>query len=46
MFVNRGLWDLGRSILRGDREAQAERLANRRVVPFRCRKARNPTEAA
>jgi hypothetical protein len=27
MLINRGLWRLGRSILRGDREAEAERLA-------------------
>jgi hypothetical protein len=27
MFVNEGLWNLGRSILRGDREAALERAA-------------------
>jgi hypothetical protein len=32
MFVNEGLWNLGRSILHGDREAENERRTQAREV--------------
>jgi hypothetical protein len=44
MFVNRGLWDLGRSILRGDRNAEAERRAKAEASAIP--KRRKTTEAA
>jgi hypothetical protein len=44
MFVNRGLWDLSRSILRGDRNAEAERRGEANPSAIRSHKSRSVTQ--